>query len=683
MKRRFSQLLIAVVFLLTAVVVPIVAPAMPVHAVAGSQFAAGRIIDDVVFFSTNTMSVGDIQNFMNSKVPTCDTWHVSSDPANQPPYTCLKDYRQDTPSRAEETGLCKDYTGGNKSSAQILYDVGQACGVNPQVLLVLLQKEQSLVTDTWPWNTQYQSATGYGCPDTAPCDAEYYGYFNQVYMAARQYRKYANTPSLFNYRMGRTNNILYNPDSGCGSSSVYIQNQASAGLYNYTPYQPNAAALNNLYGSGDSCSAYGNRNFWRMFNDWFGAGVIGNTPSPLYKSTVTQTIYVIAGGKKYPIPSFEVMNAYGLLKFPAVDVSSDFLDSYVTGPTLTTIGKKESDPSGSFYLFDDGKRYPIDISACAKYPDGSTNPTTTWGLDCFNTNVSKTLANELIDIYTVQDISIPTVIMNQNKVWKLEGGKKRLITDPAFVDVLGGWDKARWMKDINAGEPEGKMLILDKSLVKFDNSAQLYFLNDAKLLPVPSPDEISAWRIGGQPSYNFPASYNASDPLVVSGTSLQFFAKDSGNTPYVLFTNGTKASIANNADWTPSTYSQPTDDVLSKIPTVPLSQVFRSSDGEIYYMANNVRRPFPTGDDFFYSGFQVSQLEPVAQSVKNLFSYDGMKLSAGRLFKVSGSDEIRYVYGEGASLRVTSTNKPGLPYNKLITVDAATGNKYPVIGTYP
>jgi hypothetical protein len=52
---------------------------------------------------------------------------------------------------------------------------------------------------------------------------------------------------------------------------VNIQTQATAGLYNYTPYQPNSAALANLSGTGDSCSAYGNRNFWRYFNDWFGS----------------------------------------------------------------------------------------------------------------------------------------------------------------------------------------------------------------------------------------------------------------------------------------------------------------------------------------------------------------------------------------------------------------------------
>ena len=50
---------------------------------------------------------------------------------------------------------------------------------------------------------------------------------------------------------------------------MFIQNQATAGLYNYTPYQPNAAALAAGYG-GDACSAYGNRNFWNDFTDWFG-----------------------------------------------------------------------------------------------------------------------------------------------------------------------------------------------------------------------------------------------------------------------------------------------------------------------------------------------------------------------------------------------------------------------------
>lgn len=255
-------------------------------ALSGSSFTAGRIIDDGTFFNPNSMNTGDIQNFLNAKVPTCDTngtqTHSSgmtraaygATRGNPAPYTCLRNYSQTTTTKSPDA-YCAGHTSGFKTSAQIIYEVAQSCGVSPKVLLVLLQKEQSLITDDWPWAIQYRSATGYGCPDTAPCDAQYYGFFNQVYAAARVFKYYSANTTNYNYRAGRNNYIQYNPNTACGGANVYIQNQATAGLYVYTPYQPNAAALNNLYGSGDSCSAYGNRNFWRIYNDWFG-NPVGN-----------------------------------------------------------------------------------------------------------------------------------------------------------------------------------------------------------------------------------------------------------------------------------------------------------------------------------------------------------------------------------------------------------------------
>lgn len=270
--------------LLAALLSGIIALGVPktAAAVSGSEFNAGRIIDDSIFFDSGTMTVADIQNFLNAKVPTCDTQgsQIYSGSTTRgtygtsrgypPPYTCLKSFSESVPARAPETGLCNGIAGGNKTSAQIVYEVAQSCGVNPRILLVMLQKEQGLVTDDWPWSIQYRSATGYGCPDTAPCDSDYYGFFNQVYVAARAFKYYAAHPADFNYRAGHDNFILYNPNTACGGANVFIQNQATANLYIYTPYQPNQAALNNLNGLGDSCSSYGIRNFWTMFHDWFG-----------------------------------------------------------------------------------------------------------------------------------------------------------------------------------------------------------------------------------------------------------------------------------------------------------------------------------------------------------------------------------------------------------------------------
>jgi hypothetical protein len=62
--------------------------------------------------------------------------------------------------------------------------------------------------------------------------------------AARQFMLYSNNPTRYGHVPGRVNSVRFNPDINCGSSNVYIENQATANLYNYTPYQPNQAALN-------------------------------------------------------------------------------------------------------------------------------------------------------------------------------------------------------------------------------------------------------------------------------------------------------------------------------------------------------------------------------------------------------------------------------------------------------
>ncbi len=185
---------------------------------------------------------------------------------------CLKDVRQDTTSRTPDDRCAGGYAGAaSESAATIIAKVAQACGVSPRVILVTLQKEQGLVTTKKPTQDMYRKAMGYGCPDTAPCDAQYFWFQNQVYRAAWQFRSYALTPTRWTHRAGMVNNIRFHPNAACGTSPVTIRNQATAGLYNYTPYQPNAAALAAGYGTGDSCSSYGNRNFVSYWTDWFGS----------------------------------------------------------------------------------------------------------------------------------------------------------------------------------------------------------------------------------------------------------------------------------------------------------------------------------------------------------------------------------------------------------------------------
>ena len=112
---------------------------------------------------------------------------------------------------------------------------------------------------------QYRSATGYGCPDTAACSSKYYGLNNQIRNAAALFQAVL-SGGWTNYPLGN-NYIQYNPNASCGGSVVNIKNLATSALYRYTPYQPNAATLG---GWSDGCNAYGNMNFYKLFEEWFG-----------------------------------------------------------------------------------------------------------------------------------------------------------------------------------------------------------------------------------------------------------------------------------------------------------------------------------------------------------------------------------------------------------------------------
>jgi hypothetical protein len=237
--------------------------------VVGSQFNAGNIISDSLFFDSNAMTEAGIQSFLSSKIGSC---------SNSNCLNVLRTTTRNVPAVYSSNGtlVCNPYAGaGTETAAAIIFKVQQACGISAKVLLVTLQKEQSLVTRNSVTLGVLERAMGYGCPDTTggACASQYYGFFNQVYEGAWQLKRYGTSP-VFGYFQPGNKSIQWNPNANCGSTVVNIQNRATAALYNYTPYQPNAPALNNLYGLGDGCSAYGNRNFWAYYNDWFGSSVL-------------------------------------------------------------------------------------------------------------------------------------------------------------------------------------------------------------------------------------------------------------------------------------------------------------------------------------------------------------------------------------------------------------------------
>ena len=193
------------------------------------SFDQNNLISDGEFIDTNAMNASEIQRFLESK-----------------------------------SSYLKDYSDGGRSASQIIYDAshgyGDASGsingisitsstgtVSPKVLLVSLQKEQSLISKTTRDDTALPKAMGYGCPDSGSCSSAYAGFVKQVENAAWQFRynyERAQGTGFSDYQVGGSATF----SDWNGTYNVTFGNRATSALYRYTPHVYN-----------------GNYNFWNMF----------------------------------------------------------------------------------------------------------------------------------------------------------------------------------------------------------------------------------------------------------------------------------------------------------------------------------------------------------------------------------------------------------------------------------
>ena len=298
----------------------------------------------------NSMSEAQIQAFLTAKNPCANTdynyylqlsanrnysWHFENGH-----FVCLSEERFGN--NDNEIGF--QY---GESAAHIIWQAAQDYRINPQVLIVLLQKETGLITDKIPNNGDYRKATGYGCPDTAACSSKYYGFKNQIRNAAALFRTVLDG-GWTNYPLG-SNYIQYNPNSGCGGSWVNIRSLATSALYRYTPYQPNASALAAGYGAGDSCGAYGNRNFYNYFEDWFG-NIRSEGKLGIFSDMVVPRLFYVKAGAGYINPD---NNAVGIRAFSSFEYFTHL--NYFEDKLCLSIGKNKN-----CYIYSDLEEIRID-----------------------------------------------------------------------------------------------------------------------------------------------------------------------------------------------------------------------------------------------------------------------------------------------------------------------------------
>lgn len=652
-----AKILLSVALFFSALTLSIVATPTSAAPVVG--FRAGNIIDDAIFTNKSSMTVEQIQQFLEAQVPVCDTfgqkpsefgggtraqWAAAR--GYSPPFTCLKDFSE-----------------GGKTASQIIYDVAQQFSINPQVLIVLLQKEQSLITDDWPIpeSPQYRTATGYGCPDTAPCDAEYFGLTNQLTWSGRMFRAIMNaSPAWFTPYVLGNNYIQYNPNASCGGSNVLIENRATQALYNYTPYQPNQAAINAGWGQVD-CGAYGNRNFYLYFTSWFG-------PSNgfIYRTVEDGRMYILGNNRDYYyIPNADQLRNYGFgFKVRSfINVNTTALSSYTNSGDLTSLVKFGD--SQDVYLVDSGNRYYVNFATYT----------------ALGSPIVRTLPANYFDmLYPAQNLSTVIKIYGDSTLYSIQQGKRRHIGGPA-VYANDGYNSipitslgAYTVNSITKGAP-----ILSAGTVTKTSDTNTYGV-------------VSSGRTTQQPVTAALGSSIRLNPYVdtstyinllsASGTPISHLVKDSSNNLYLV--DGTSrynlsTSQLNSLGKTVDDFVLADPAFLSRL-TVRVARseiiLLRINSGPtVYEVRSGELLKVNSLSDFNSLGHDFNNVIDVSQStVDSLLSNNNRQvIVTGTLFRV-GSDPRVYLKSTGTNYHLIPTadtfNDYGFSFNSVQTVSS-------------
>lgn len=655
-----------------------------IHAVPTTSFDPSRIIDDGVFYNSSSMNVAQIQQFLNSKVPVCDTWGTQSISGvtravysrargHRIPMTCMKDYYENPTTLANNLtttdGQLAPIPEGAQSAAQIIYTAAAYYSINPQVLVVLLQKEQGLVVDDWPWEGQYRTATGYGCPDTAPCNSQYFGFYNQVNRAAAQFRNYASYPNSFNYIPGPGNYVQFNPSSTCGGATLNIQNQATASLYDYTPYQPNTPALAAGYGTGDTCSAYGNRNFWLYFNDWFGSTLfkqpIGG--SLLYQGS-TGKIYLTNDTTRFYISSWDILVNYGLDIFPLQTVSDATVQQYTDGGILTNLAY---DANG-VYLINNRIRHHVSGAMC-----------TAWGLSCFDNTTVKQLGITFATTHLTQGIELTQLAISNSIIYEMKNGQKSPILNPKTLQDLGYTNMSIIpMSTVNSGQPLGQLLVTTPGIIKFKGNTNSFYFDGTTYYIAPNVDTYNDWSFNSLQQWTAPASsYDLTPPTSIPLSP--WYIDSNGNKS--IIDKGRVIEIPKNIEsaWSNKTFStsQPLSQ-LNALPHITLQQ-YISSNG-VYQLFEGKMRHIPSYASYVALGVTDSQVTVLSLDKTNQIPVGNDALGDGLLIAFSNDNQGVYVILNSKITKIPDYNTLiayNFNLNDILVYPPTILNDYPLAST--
>lgn len=230
-------------------------------------------------------------------------------------------------------------------AAEIIWRAGQRNGVNPKVILVMLQKEQGLITDDSPSQDQLDWALGYGvCDDCSYSDPDiqrWRGFAKQINSATLQFTE----GYLTDLEEDGETVMGFAPGVACEIDEILVvpANAATAALYTYTPHLE------------------GNQNFVTIWQAWFGKNYPTGT---LLQNNESGAVWLIQYGERRPITSRAAL----LSRFNEnliIPVDPTVLEVYPQGDaiSLPNYSLLHADDGAIYLLVDDSIRHVVSMEA--------------------------------------------------------------------------------------------------------------------------------------------------------------------------------------------------------------------------------------------------------------------------------------------------------------------------------
>lgn len=427
-------------------------------------FNPGLLIPDEAFSDVGTFgSAAGIQKFLELR---------NSALSNTSPDFLTKLKEPDTQTK---TGLEDPHPnlGRLRTAAELIYDASVSRGLNPQVILVTLQKEQSLITGTFSADAlqlRLDRALGFGCPDYEGCGDIFLGFYRQLFgtfdssgsrwlgaaaSLMKSFRAEASgvrigrgpgvdaSSQTFGRPIAKTSRkgdtiIFDNTQGGYlgvpATQTVTLGNFATAALYRYTPHVFN-----------------GNYNFWKYYTFWF------KYPNGTIIQLTNDLFYVVDNGSKRRFSQF-VAAQRKLDTTKVIAVSPTEFDSYITEKPMPPLDGTliKGDGNASVYLVEDTKKHAISYPVFVQKKFSFANVVT--------------VPQAEVDSYETGSFVAPvdgTMITGEadKTVYLIDAGLKRPISYEIFVARKFSFAKLMKLTDAEvAGIPSGAFVYPPESV---------------------------------------------------------------------------------------------------------------------------------------------------------------------------------------------------------------------------